>query len=73
MVKTSTVLAATGITLATSFVCYAAYFDYQRRNNAAFRKKLCRSLSLSPSQILALCSSANIFLILFYLFEFSMA
>jgi import receptor subunit TOM20 len=51
MVNTSTVLTVTGITLATSFVGYAVYFDYQRRNNPAFRKKLCPFCSFLSSTL----------------------
>lgn len=32
-------LATTGV-LTTAFVAYAAYFDYKRRNDPVFRKKL---------------------------------
>lgn len=32
-------LATTGV-LATAFVAYAAYFDYRRRHDPVFRKKL---------------------------------
>ncbi|KAK2465945.1 hypothetical protein APHAL10511_001586 [Amanita phalloides] len=37
---TSSVLTIAGITIATGLVVYAVYFDYRRRNDAAFRKKL---------------------------------
>lgn len=35
-------LTATGV-VATAFVAYAAYFDYKRRNDPVFRKKLSKS------------------------------
>jgi import receptor subunit TOM20 len=33
-------LTIAGITVATGLLAYAVYFDYKRRNDAAFRKKL---------------------------------
>ncbi|KAF8345574.1 hypothetical protein F5887DRAFT_1074303 [Amanita rubescens] len=38
--STTSVLAIAGITVATSLLAYIVYFDYKRRNDAVFRKKL---------------------------------
>ncbi|CDO92382.1 unnamed protein product [Kluyveromyces dobzhanskii CBS 2104] len=38
------VLVATGVSVAAALAGYAAYFDYQRRNNPEFRKQLKRKL-----------------------------
>ncbi|UZJ56200.1 hypothetical protein CBS101457_005520 [Exobasidium rhododendri] len=38
--RTSSVLSLTGATLLGGFVGYAAYFDYKRRNDPEFRRKL---------------------------------
>lgn len=38
------VLLVSGITVAAAFAGYAAYFDFQRRNNPKFRKQLKRKL-----------------------------
>jgi import receptor subunit TOM20 len=38
--RTTTILTVAGVTLAASVVAYAAYFDYKRRNDIDFRKKL---------------------------------
>ena len=46
MTRTATVLTVAGVTAVAGIVAYAAYFDYKRRNDAAFRKKL-RTLSKS--------------------------
>lgn len=40
MVRTSTILTATGVTLLTAGVGYAVYFDYKRRSDPQFRKAL---------------------------------
>lgn len=46
MSRTTTVLTiAAGVTVVSGFIAYAAYFDYKRRNDAEFRKKL-RTYSL---------------------------
>jgi len=42
MVQTSTVVAATVGTVATSLVAYAIYFDHRRRTDPGFRKQLKR-------------------------------
>ncbi|PFH49247.1 hypothetical protein AMATHDRAFT_48863 [Amanita thiersii Skay4041] len=42
--STSSVLTIAGITLVTGFLAYAVYFDYRRRNDTGFRKKLRKSL-----------------------------
>ncbi|QEU59711.1 Tom20 [Kluyveromyces lactis] len=38
------ILTIAGVTVATAVAGYAAYFDYQRRNNPEFRKQLKRKL-----------------------------
>jgi len=38
--KTSTAVTVAGVTVATSVLVYAVYFDYKRRNDTTFRKKL---------------------------------
>lgn len=38
--KTSTAVTVAGVTVATGVLAYAVYFDYKRRNDTAFRKKL---------------------------------
>ena len=38
--STASALTVAGITVATGLLAYAVYFDYKRRNDAAFRKKL---------------------------------
>ena len=38
--KTSTAITTAGATIATGMLAYVIYFDYTRRNYAAFRKKL---------------------------------
>ncbi|KAF4126806.1 mitochondrial import receptor subunit TOM20 [Geosmithia morbida] len=43
MVSTSTVLTASVATAATGVLAYVAYFDYQRRNQADFRRSLRRN------------------------------
>lgn len=43
--KTSTAVTVAGVTVATGVLAYAAYFDYKRRNDTAFRKKLREFLS----------------------------
>ncbi|EPQ59005.1 MAS20-domain-containing protein [Gloeophyllum trabeum ATCC 11539] len=40
MTRTSTVLTVAGVTLISGVLAYAVYFDYKRRNDATFRKKL---------------------------------
>ena len=40
MMRTSTAVTVAGVTVATSVLAYAVYFDYKRRNDTAFRKKL---------------------------------
>lgn len=40
MNRSSTILTITGFTFLSGVVAYAVYFDYKRRNDAAFRKKL---------------------------------
>ncbi|KZT29328.1 MAS20-domain-containing protein [Neolentinus lepideus HHB14362 ss-1] len=40
MTRTSTVLTVAGVTLVSGLFVYAVYFDYRRRNDASFRKKL---------------------------------
>ncbi|EEU40342.1 mitochondrial import receptor subunit tom20 [Fusarium solani] len=43
MVQVSTVVTASVVTAAAAIVGYAAYFDYQRRNQAEFRRNLRRN------------------------------
>ena len=38
--KTSTAVTVAGVTVATGALAYAIYFDYKRRNDTIFRKKL---------------------------------
>jgi len=38
--KTSTAVTVAGVTAATGVLAYAIYFDYKRRNDITFRKKL---------------------------------
>lgn len=38
--KTSTAVTITGATVAASILGYAVYFDYRRRNDVNFRRKL---------------------------------
>jgi hypothetical protein len=38
--KPSTAVTVAGVTVATSVLAYAVYFDYKRRNDITFRKKL---------------------------------
>lgn len=40
--RTQTILSVTGLTVLTSVVGYAIYFDYKRRNDPAFRSALRR-------------------------------
>ena len=40
VMKTSTAVTVAGVTAATSVLAYAIYFDYKRRNDTTFRKKL---------------------------------
>lgn len=46
MARISTVLVVAGITVLASFAAYAAYFDYKRRTDASFRKKISEYLYL---------------------------
>jgi len=43
--KTSTAVTVAGVTVATGALVYAIYFDYKRRNDTGFRKKLRESNS----------------------------
>ena len=43
--KTSTAVTVAGVTVATGALAYALYFDYKRRNDTTFRKKLRESHS----------------------------
>ena len=45
--STMTVLTVAGLTVVGGFIAYAAYFDYKRRNDSEFRKKL-RTSFISP-------------------------
>ena len=38
--RTSTILTVAGVTVLGGALAYAVYFDYKRRNDTAFRKKL---------------------------------
>lgn len=38
--KTSTAVTVAGVTVATGALAYAMYFDYKRRTDTTFRKKL---------------------------------
>ena len=40
MSRTFSFLTVAGVTLAGGLLAYAAYFDYKRRNDAEFRKRL---------------------------------
>ncbi|KAF7798911.1 hypothetical protein EIP86_010139 [Pleurotus ostreatoroseus] len=40
LARTSTIFTIAGATVITGLVAYAFYFDYRRRNDASFRKKL---------------------------------
>jgi len=46
VMKTSTAVTVAGATVATGVLAYAIYFDYKRRNDTTFRKKL-RKLPLA--------------------------
>ena len=48
MSRTFTVLTVAGITIVGGLVAYAVYFDYKRRNDVEFRKRL-RTFSPPPS------------------------
>lgn len=41
MSSTRSIVLAASATAATGLVAYAAWFDYKRRNDADFRRKLC--------------------------------
>ena len=45
--RTSTIFTIAGVTVLGGALAYAVYFDYKRRNDAEFRKKL-RELRLRP-------------------------
>ena len=38
--KASTAVTVASVTVATGVLAYAVYFDYKRRNDTTFRKKL---------------------------------
>lgn len=40
VMRTSTAVTTAGVTVAVGVLAYAAYFDYKRRNDTTFRKKL---------------------------------
>jgi hypothetical protein len=40
MERSTTIFTLAAVTVATGLVAYAVYFDYRRRNDADFRKKL---------------------------------
>lgn len=42
--RASTVYTVAGITVLGGLVAYAVYFDYKRRNDVEFRKKLRQSI-----------------------------
>ena len=48
MAQTTTLVAVAGVTLLASVAAYAAYFDYKRRTDAAFRKQLSQSPFKGP-------------------------
>jgi uncharacterized membrane protein YebE (DUF533 family) len=48
--KTSTAVTTAGVTAAIGVLAYAVYFDYKRRNDTAFRKKL-REFPSTSAQI----------------------
>jgi import receptor subunit TOM20 len=50
MASKATVLTAAAV-VATGVVAYAVYFDYKRRNDADFRRKLRASTCLTLSRI----------------------
>lgn len=45
--KTSTAVTVAGVSVATGVLAYALYFDYKRRNDTTFRKKLRESCPVS--------------------------
>lgn len=44
--STMTVLTVAGLTVVGGFIAYAAYFDYKRRSDPSFRKKIRRFYSV---------------------------
>lgn len=57
--RTSTFLTIAGVTVLSGFVAYAIYFDYKRRNDVDFRKKLRESLQINvEARSMALTSSS---------------
>lgn len=56
--KTSTAVTVAGVTVATGVLAYAVYFDYKRRNDTTFRKKLREFPPASPKHTFSLiCAS----------------
>ena len=51
--KTSTAVTVAGVTVATGVLAYAVYFDYKRRNDTTFRKKLRESHPASVENTLS--------------------
>jgi mitochondrial import receptor subunit TOM20 len=45
--RTSTILTIAGVTVLSGALAYAVYFDYKRRNDAEFRKKLRKFICLT--------------------------
>jgi uncharacterized membrane protein YebE (DUF533 family) len=52
--KTSTAVTVAGVTVATGVLAYAVYFDYKRRNDTSFRKKLREFSTASPMNTFSL-------------------
>ena len=52
--RTSTVLTVAAVTVVSGLVAYAVYFDYKRRNDSDFRKKL-RTWSIALLSCACVC------------------
>jgi len=48
----STIFTVAAVTIAAGIAAYAVYFDYKRRNDVEFRKKLSKSFSIIFSVVL---------------------
>ena len=60
MVETRTIVGATTASALVALVGYAAYFDYRRRHDVEFRKRLCASLDLLVSSSVSQQLSGNV-------------
>ena len=50
--RTSTVFTVAAVTVLGGLVAYAVYFDYKRRNDGEFRKKLRMCLIVHPWHVI---------------------